>query len=224
MKISPTIDHSITGATNSDEPVEKKPKIETLVLNNDSRDEDGEQLGHTSESTSNNTCMCKYKQTLLVSDIEALCNGDKLNDKHINFAQALLKAQFPSVEGLSCTLYQSKPRASSEKIRSGLQIVHCRNDHWILVSNISSPNLLVYDSVYNDIDKATMTTLNNLFIFRSVKVVKFQKQIGGKDCGVFSIAAATQLLLKGDTSHLKQDTMRSHVLKCFEQGFFSSFT
>ena len=200
----------------------KKRKIE--ILNDDGRDEDGERSDCTSDTTSNNSYMCKYGQTLLVCDIEALCNGEKLNDKHINFAQELLKAQFPSVEGLSCTLFQSKSHASSEKILSGIQIVHCRDDHWILASNMSSPNLLVYDSVYNDVNDATMTILNNLFIFRSVKIVKFQKQIGGKDCGVFSIAAATQLLLKGDTtSHLNQDTMRSHVLKCFEQGCFSSF-
>ena len=33
-----------------------------------------------------------------------LVSGRKLNDKHINFAQALLKAQYPRMEGLRNTL------------------------------------------------------------------------------------------------------------------------
>ena len=37
------------------------------------------------------------------ADIE---NGRRLNDKHIDFAQHLLKSAFPSIEGLKCTLLQ----------------------------------------------------------------------------------------------------------------------
>jgi Ulp1 family protease len=183
--------------TGRDEPVKKKQKIES-VNECDAGDE---------EPSCNKISMRKYNQWLSVSDIQALRNGDKLNDRHINFGQAILKAQFPSVEGLSCTLYQSKPRLISEKIHSGLQIVHCRDAHWILASNLSSSNLEVYDSVYNDVDTATIAILKNLFVFKDVKVVKFQKQSGGNDCGVFSLAAAAHLLLKGDISYLLQDTM-----------------
>ncbi len=99
LKVSHIVSHfqATTCSNHSDEaPVTKKPKIETL---------NGQII---SKSEANVIYMCKCKETLYVSDIQALCNGDKLNDRHINFAQALLTTQFPSMEGLSCTLYQSK--------------------------------------------------------------------------------------------------------------------
>ena len=39
---------------------------------------------------------------------ELLRDGKWLNDKHINFAQALLKKQFPSIDGWKLTLQQEK--------------------------------------------------------------------------------------------------------------------
>ena len=88
----------------------------------------------------------------------------------------------------------------------------------------SSGNIVVYDSVFHDVDNTTLKTLSDLFDFSGVKVAEFQKQVGGKDCGVFAIAATTQILLTGDACQkLNQETLRPHVLKCFEQGFFSSF-
>ena len=134
LKIAPVI--TLSGTGEAVEPAKKKTKIVVGV-------KDGEASDYASTSE---IYLRKYGQYLLVSDKEALCKGEKLNDRHINFAQALLKAQFPSVEGLSCMLLQSKPRNCSERIRSGLQIVHSREDHWILASNMSShEKLLVYD-------------------------------------------------------------------------------
>ena len=41
-------------------------------------------------------------------DLERVVMGEKLNDVEINFAQQLLKAQFPNTNDLLCTLYQEK--------------------------------------------------------------------------------------------------------------------
>ena len=60
--------------------------------------------------------------TLLFADKRVITEGERLTDKHINFCQAVLKAQFPMVEGLGCTLYQSNPR---DKIKSGLPSSSC---------------------------------------------------------------------------------------------------
>ena len=71
---------------------------------------------------------------LSYSDKAAIVNNNRLNDKHINFAQGLLKSQFSSIEGLQCTLYQS--RLKLDCTRPLVQIVHTHGDHWVVISNI----------------------------------------------------------------------------------------
>ena len=204
-----------------EEPLSKKAKTEVCL------DEDtGEWSG-----TRDIWLTSQHGYSLSMSDKEALCKGERLNDLHINFAQSILKVQFPLAEGLNCSLLQAK--SVSKKIKSGLQIVHCRSDHWILASNMTCEEGLldVYDSVYSTIDDGTLTVLHNLFEFSDVQIVEFQKQVGGSDCGLFSIAIATEILFDSTTSSIYdstklyfcQDSMRSHVLKCFEQGIFSVF-
>ena len=79
------------------------------------------------------------------------------------------------------------------KIKYRLQIVHCRGNHWILASNVTNKEgiLDVYDSVYSNLDEGTLKVLQNLFVYREVRIVEWQKQIGGSDCGLFAIATAT---------------------------------
>lgn len=48
------------------------------------------------------------KAVLNQSDKKLLQNGERLNDHHINYAQAMLKKQFPGLEGLQLTLLQEK--------------------------------------------------------------------------------------------------------------------
>ena len=54
-------------------------------------------------------------QHLLHSDCDILQEGRCLNDKHINYAQKLLKLQFSCLEGLNLTLYQNKEQKSKKK-------------------------------------------------------------------------------------------------------------
>ena len=65
--------------------------------------------------------------------------GRKLSDRHIIFAQDLLKSQFENINGLECTLTQSKtsvPVLSEDAIKNKLQVFHDRHDHWIAASNV----------------------------------------------------------------------------------------
>ena len=64
--------------------------------------------------------------TLSQFDRNALCDGKRLNDNHINLSQALLRKQFPSIDGLKLTLLQTKQQT---KIKHGLQIIHSRGNH-----------------------------------------------------------------------------------------------
>lgn len=66
------------------------------------------------------------------SDEINLINSEKLNDRRVNFARQLLHKQYPNIDGLGCTLLQSKPPV--KKILNGLQIVFDRGDHWIVAS------------------------------------------------------------------------------------------
>ena len=87
----------------------------------------------------------------------------RLNDRHINFAQAMLRSQFPQCDGLRNTLLQHRVRLSiTNKI---VQILHTRSDHWVVVSNIcnSRAGLSLYDTVYNDIDDSTMALICSMF-------------------------------------------------------------
>ena len=64
-----------------------------------------------------------------VCETEGILSGDKLSDLHINFAQKLLKQQFPWVNGLQCTLLQSKNNPD-KPLQDQLQVIHCcTRDH-----------------------------------------------------------------------------------------------
>ena len=144
-----------------------------------------------------------------------LRNGKRLSDLHINYAQALLQKQFPELGGLHCSLLQEKPKC---KISKGLQIVHSRGDHWIVVSKLDSDSsdVMVFDSMYTSVDKGTQTVIQNLFalsVHSEIKTVPMQKQRGGDDCGLYAIATATVLPFGVDPAVLtfQQDAMRTRV-------------
>jgi hypothetical protein len=123
-----------------------------------------------------------------------LSGGSELNDNHINAAQFLLKLKFPEFHGFSHTL---KPTRYNIWKSNYIQILHCRGNHWILLSTIGckTDEMFVYDSLYKTIDEETETTIKNIFgsSYVNISLPIVQSQSGVKDCGVFSIAFATFL-------------------------------
>ena len=118
-----------------------------------------------------------------------------LNDKHMNYSQEMLKAQFKDdgIVGLQCTLTFSKQftRISSNKY---LQIIHCRQNHWTVATTMGSyPEVFIYDSIYESVDKATLDIMKQLFGDISVKVANGPKQEGATDYGLFAIATCVAL-------------------------------
>ena len=75
--------------------------------------------------------------------------GALLTDKHINYAQALMKQQFASVGGLQSTLFQYKPLQN--KFLEGIQIIHSHGCPWVVAQkeSCSSSIVKVYDSLYD---------------------------------------------------------------------------
>jgi len=58
-----------------------------------------------------------------------------------------------------------------------------------------------------------------------VHMANMQKQHGGNDCGMFSIATMVLLAFKEDPGSVKynQENLRPHLLQCFEFQKFSLF-
>ena len=74
--------------------------------------------------------------------------------------------------------------------------------------------MLVFDSVYCQLDSATKDIIENLFLPDTIKVVQgMQKQEGGRDCGVFAIATITAIAHGYDPTKMKFDQMaiRNHL-------------
>ena len=128
---------------------------------------------------------------LKLVDKEIIISGGLLTDRHINFAQALIKKEHKELIGLESTLLLAR-----SMIPPLLQLVHARGSHWIVLSRIGCTNGLVkvFDSLYNEVDKQTMDLIHHLY-GSEIKVVleESPKQVGLKDCGLFAIATATQL-------------------------------
>ena len=156
---------------------------------------------------------------LLIEDKLMIEEEHQLNDCHINFAQAMLRTQFPKCDGLKNTLLQNQVRLTiANKI---VQILHIRNNHWVVISNVhcSGDDLSVYDTVYDDIDSSTIMALLSSIFEENINVSivpQVQKQQGDVDCGVFSIAIATSLLHDLAPGPYKQSLLRPHLISCFE--------
>ena len=101
---------------------------------------------------------------LTSSDKQHILDGEKLNNRHINMAQGLLKQQFSETTGLKSTLLQAKKqRKEDNKLK--IQIIHCCGEHWIAASTLlaADDEVKVYDSVYRTLDRATKSIISNLF-------------------------------------------------------------
>ena len=129
-----------------------------------------------------------------------LQNGDELSDKRMQFAQKLIKEQFPLIGGVCSTLLQDK---SFNLPQNSLQIIHCsERHHWIAAFNIGCPHnsVNIYDSLFNDLDAATYQIIKNMYGGDECEVSmrKVQVQAGVKDCGVFAIPFMTSIVHEED--------------------------
>ena len=73
-------------------------------------------------------------------DMERIIMNAELSSDEINFAQELLKLQFPKINGFQSTLLQDKPLDLTEDgVKNKIQITHCKaRHHWIVASTICS--------------------------------------------------------------------------------------
>ncbi len=120
-------------------------------------------------------------------DRKILVTGQKLTDQHINFAQALLRLQFPTLNGLQSTLYQSRTQGFKASVHA--QVIDCRGDHWVVATTIQCPpgEVKVYDSMYASVDDGALRTVQSMFGSHTglqLTAVNTPKQQGGSDCEI----------------------------------------
>ena len=220
-KVEPKITSSNETCLN-EEPPSKKPKLEVHreLSSAEACSDDDEWVSFTIESG--------RTVTLSLYDKSKLTCGGLLTDKHITFAQELLRYQFPGTQGLRCTLYQDKGETEMDH---GIQIVHDRSNHWIVACNLKrTDNIIeIYDSLFTTVTNKTRATVTNLFQpipgkKPRLKNMKSQKQQGSQDCGLFAIAIVTAILFNQDTStKFSQQRMRDHLVQCFEDKLMTQF-
>ena len=93
-----------------------------------------------------------------------------------------------------------------------------------------SPSLVhVYDSLYNTVHDDTVmqvaAIMHTAERYVDFKVHKIQFQRGNSDCGLFSIAYATDLAFGNDPASYmyKQDLLRSHFACCISSNKLTPF-
>ena len=185
------------------------------------------------ENTVDQGTQSPQKKRTKYIDTERIIMDEELSDLEINFAQQLLKEQFPKLNGLVPTLYQDKKiKLTEASVRNKIQIIHCKSrHHWVVASTVDCclGEVKVYDSYYQFCDKELKLTIKSLFQYNSnkpvIKVAQCQRQKGSTDCGVFALANATAIAYGVNPSKLKlqQDALRAHLVNCFNKKHMSLF-
>ena len=170
------------------------------------------------------------------SMIEILHKREWLNDYHINHCQALLKHQFPGVDGLqNCLIFQAEDYSlvgiPSNKF---VQILHFLGNHWITISNIHSSHegeLKIYASLYTKVGKPHrqkfIEQLGWLLHTPSHAITlewpDVQRQTDGRACGLFAIANAYALCnnMKPEDCAWDQNGLDDWLEQCLrDEGMF----
>ena len=169
------------------------------------------------------------RNVLKISEKEVVLRK-KLDDRVINCAQIILQRQFPSLTGFYSSLLLPTLPSLGEWQENFIQICHCRGDHWITVSTrgCKAGELIVYDSLYMDVDALTAAMFRRLFDTPLTYIMAgVQKQEGVVDCGAFAIANATAIAFSDTESPIPpkfdQNKLRTHLASCFETKCFSAF-
>ena len=166
-----------------------------------------------------------------------LYRGLELTDSHMDHCSAILKVQFPHVDGLQrMSVFESSgcqrvgtPQGKFVQIL----LVGC---HWVTVSNIEScldGEVKVYDSVYTKTPKSyrrKFVAQLGWLLHTSVSEITMlwpdvKHQTGNKDCGLFAIANALALCegVSPEVCNWDQGKMGKHLVSCLGFGKLDMF-
>jgi len=164
---------------------------------------------------------------------KSVLDREQLTANHINAAQKLLLDKYPEQFGLQDTHQLSVGNWASTPI-DFVQVIFFKPNHWVCATNkfCSSENEVdLYDSLNSTLYQDSHTVRQICTILRAaepkitINRITSSTQLGVKDCGLFAIAVACDLCQGVDPYKVlyDQDEMRSHLVKCFEEGDITSF-
>ena len=207
--------NSLTSSPVKDEPASV---VNPLVATLDETESKERQIPASSEWTKTHDIV------LMMDDRQLILSGQRLTDKHINFAQRLIQDQFKHLNGLRLTLIQDKPYTGSKK--HFLQVLFVKEGHWVVLASQDGKLFKVYDSLYQSLDEKTQTLISQQTGPHHEAVVSTtQRQNGTHDCGLFAIAFAMSIACGEDPSKrtYNQDLMREHLVDCFSKKVVQLF-
>ena len=170
---------------------------------------------------------------LSVADETTLVCGKWLSANHISAANRLLRAQFPSQNGLQDTCVLQQKGTWSSNPDGFVQIIFISHGHWACISNKYSSLWIValFDSLHTvpsgdgSIVKQVCSILRSNEPAITINVINVGIQAGSNDCGLFAIAMAYDLCAGIDpvTKAYNQGEMRSHLHSCFSNKRLKAF-
>ena len=170
-------------------------------------------------------CLQISGEKLLQSDLDILKSSSGwLNERLINAGQTLIKEKFPNESGLQDV---GRSDTCTFQVHDGefVQLLNCHRSHWICVTNKNSKSneVKVYDSMRTgDIPLSTKEVIASLLNLRQTYIYltfpDVQQQVGGSECGLYSLAFAYTLCSGKDPACLEynQAQFRSHFLHCLK--------
>ena len=105
------------------------------------------------------------------------------------------------------------------------------SDHWLTISTIGArqDEVFIFDSLYCSVSQSVKNQIAAILATTSKRIqlnfVSVQKQSGGCDCGLFTLAFATTLVSGHNPGHyvFDQRKMRKHLYKCLDKGHMEMF-
>ena len=172
-----------------------------------------------------------YKLVLHLESKAGILNKNYwLADSEIHAGQLLLKKDFQYVDGLHDPAIKGSlvVPATSEFVK-----ILNTGSHWVCLSTISTTPgtgmFKIFDSIYQKPNSIAIEHACRMLMYSGSKVTfineKVQRQVGANDCGLFSLAFASDLCHGLDPVHLRYDqgSMRQHYVNCLENGAMAPF-
>ena len=181
--------------------------------------------------------------SVTIGDKFDIVYNKKLTDRVVNFAQQLLKRITLQVNGLQDCCYVPVEKDGiwkyCVKMRRtyppSCQIHHTGTDHWITsAQDTSDGQIIIFDSSQGFNPRLSKSVEMQLFALygkgkSQLEVIfpRIQQQSNGVDCGVFSIAYATEFVFNRFTGkeylEFNKNNMREHLLCCFQEQELTPF-
>ena len=154
------------------------------------------------------------------SERSFIISNEEISDASINAAISIMNRHSPHLFLQQCSMIPSM------LVYAPLETVHIHhnNRHHFCTSSSIGGNVRIFDSLNTPPSQELMRQLTAIYspddsAPQSFQITIRHPQVGGKDCGLYAIAYAFDLVLGLDPSEsiFDQSKMRSHLVTCFEK-------